>query len=113
METLESRKRPEQVESPERAQLRELEMTGLYVFHGTAANVDELEPRQAVDATMGPDDEPGVHASQFADYGVFMAVAAPLGHTSAGTVSTDGSFTLNFAMSRDVADQLTDGTEVF
>lgn len=99
-------------ESAERRQLRDLESTGLYVFHGTSANVEQLEPRQAIDSTTGPDDEPGIHASQIADYGIFMAVAAPLGHTRSGATISDESPepVMGYGASQSVMDRLTDET---
>ena len=113
MEILESKRQPE-LETLERKQLRELEQSGLYVFHGTPADVEELEPRQAIDHEIGPDDEPGVHASQFADYAIFMAVAAQLGRTKSGVTETitdtQHTVALEFGMSQNAADHLTDDT---
>jgi hypothetical protein len=100
------------IESQERKQLRELESTGLYVFHGTSADVEALEPRQAVDAVTGHDDDPGIHASQVADYAIFMAVAAPLGHARAGATVSDETPepTMNFGVSRVVMEKLADNS---
>ena len=97
--------------SPERQKLKEFEETELYVFHGTKADVEELEPRQAIDNVTGPDDEPGVHASQIADYAIFMAVAAPLGHSRSGaTDSEDGSITMHYGIEKAIQEQLNDQT---
>lgn len=102
----------QQQESPERRQLRELESTGSYVFHGTGANVGELQPQQAVDTMTGPDDEPGIHASQVADYAIFMAVAAPLGHSRSGATVSDESSTpiMDYRVEKAIMDRLTDDT---
>src|SRR3989344_8234401 len=98
------------VESSERQRLRELEETGLYVFHGTKAEAEELEPRQAVDTITGPDDDPGIHASQVADYAIFMAVAAPLGHSRSGATESDGSITMDYGIEKSIQERLTDQT---
>jgi hypothetical protein len=108
METLEPKRSLATIESPERVKLRELEESGLYVFHGTNIDVEELEPRQAVDNNTGPDDKPGIHASQMADYAIFMAVAAPLGHTSAGATESDDSLTVHFDIDKNVEARLND-----
>ena len=102
----------QQQESSERRQLRELESTGLYVFHGTNVDAHELQPRQAVDSITGPDDKPSIHASQVADYAIFMAVAAPLGHTRSGATVSDGVLgpMMDFGVSKSVMDSLIDET---
>ena len=102
--------RESNVESLERRQLRELEASGLYVFHGSETDFEELEPRQAIDTVIGNDEEPSVHASQLADYAIFMAVAAPLGRTTAGSTSngTNDSFRMKFSMQSSVQQRLTD-----
>lgn len=97
-------------ESPERKQLRELEATGSYVFHGTNADAEELEPRQSIDIVTGPDDEPGIHASQVADYAIFMAVAAPLGHSRSGATESDDSLVMNYGVEKSTMDRMTDQT---
>lgn len=60
-----------------RETLLNLEAKGEYVFHGSENNLDTLEPRQAhtvVDGEKQDDDEPGVHASPFADIAILMAL---------------------------------------
>ncbi|MEK7554563.1 MAG: hypothetical protein AAB518_01075 [Patescibacteria group bacterium] len=98
----------ENIESPERKQLRELEATDSYVFHGTNVDVEQLEPRQAIDTIAGSDDEPGVHASQVADYAIFMAVAAPLGHSRSGATESNGSIIMDYGVERAVMNRLSD-----
>ena len=65
-----------------RKELEELAQTGKYVFHGSAAVVEKLEPRQAHDYTSGvkkPDYKPAVFATDRIDTAIFMALydAAP------------------------------------
>lgn len=100
--------RTETDESPERKQLRELETTGSYVFHGSSADIEELAPRQAVDTVTGPDDEPGIHASQVADYAIFMAVAAPLGHSRSSATESDGSIAMHYGIEKSIRERLDD-----
>ncbi len=46
----------------------------IYVFHGSDADVDQLDPRQAVDVVRGPDGPPAVFASDRADFAIFFAI---------------------------------------
>lgn len=60
--------------------LNELEQTETYVFHGSGLRLVRLEPRQAytlIDEKKLPDGEPGIHASNFAEYAIFMAIINP------------------------------------
>lgn len=100
--------------SPEKKELLELEKEGLSVFHGTGADVDMLEPRQAVDTKRGPDGDPGVFASDKADFAIFMAIIniknCPRGaYSRAGARSADeGSHVLDFGVSKETMEQLQD-----
>ena len=96
--------------SPERQKLAELEKTGLYVFHGSGEDLERLDPRQAMDTVRGADGDPAVFVSPAAGYAIFMAVAAPLGHTSAGaTFDEHGVYTLGFSATQEVLDRLKNG----
>lgn len=60
--------------------LSELEQKGLYVFHGSGVKLSRLEPRQAYSIINGcnePDGKPGLHASCFTEYAIFMAIISP------------------------------------
>lgn len=71
-----------QIESPERMRLRELEADGRWVFHGSGSKIDgTLEPRQAInhkkvdsEIVAMPDDKPAVFATPLADIAIFMAI---------------------------------------
>lgn len=70
--------------------LRELETTGKYLFHGTAAdNIDIFEPRQAMSHGKN-DGAPCIAASEYVDPAVFMAIFS--GRVTCGWNSTDTSF---------------------
>lgn len=98
--------------SPEKQELHALEREGIYVFHGTGADVDELEPRQAIDMKRGPDGDPGVFASNKADYAIFMAIVNKYNcHSGArsragATFGPDDTMTMKFGMSMETAQQL-------
>lgn len=95
--------------SDERKELATLEQTGLYVFHGSPHDIDQLEPREAFDTDRGSEGTPAIYASPKADYAIFMAMLAPLGRTSVGTVRhDDNTFTLTFSASRRALARLTD-----
>jgi hypothetical protein len=96
------------VESLARRKLRELEASGLYVFHGTSADVERLERRQAVDCVTGPDGKPGIYASQIAEYAIFMAIAPPLGRARASCAIYEGSPTMKYGLEKAVMARLSD-----
>ncbi len=58
--------------------LLNLEVENKYVFHGSeTAGIDMFEPRQSyvfIDGKDEKDDEPAVHASQFSDIAILMAL---------------------------------------
>lgn len=62
---------------PSSITLSELERQGKYVFHGSGKRLEQLEPRQAyttVDGQSVKDGVPAIHASELADYAIFMAL---------------------------------------
>ncbi|OHA89687.1 MAG: hypothetical protein A2741_01905 [Candidatus Zambryskibacteria bacterium RIFCSPHIGHO2_01_FULL_43_27] len=88
------------IESPERARLRELEMEGKFLFHGSGYKIDRLKPRQAHNYPTNskeekiPDDKPAVFATPYADTAIFMAVInkpnAPKGSRSGFSHNSNG-----------------------
>lgn len=101
------------IESPERQELRVLEESGLYVFHGTHVDTEGLEPRQAIDTETGPDDVPGVHASQVADMAIFVAVAGQLGNIRFGADEVGERLAIDYGISSTDAEKLNDETNGF
>ena len=62
-----------------RKKLLAMEKEGLYVFHGSSEDIEELEPRQAFDRNkdtgkMEEDGEPAVFATPYADIAIFRAL---------------------------------------
>lgn len=95
--------------SPEKRELLELKATGLYVFHGTRADIEELTPRQAMDSETGPDGPPAVFASTEPDQAIFMAIVAPCGQTSSGsTVHNDEPPVFHFGATQETWDKVKD-----
>lgn len=103
-----------QIESPERMRLRDLEAEGRWVFHGSGSKIDGgLEPRQAYNHPNNsgesgvPDGEPAVFATPVADVAIFMSIInkhnAPKGARS-GFGNTDGDF--EFRATKDTMDQI-------
>lgn len=103
----------------EKAELLALESTGLYVFHGSGEDLQELEPRQAYDDKFGADGLPAVFASSHCEYALFMAIVnkknCPLGaRSSAGATTNPGTTPiLRFGMSQKSLAQLTDASYGF
>ena len=99
----------------------ELEATGHYVFHGSGAIADSLEPRQAhnyIDGIQHPDGDPAVFASSLADYAIFMGIInkknCPEGyHSSAGTETKNGKMSLKFRAGDKTLAQLGDSATGF
>jgi hypothetical protein len=60
-------------ESEALSHLRELQSTGLYLFHGSAEPIDMLEPRQAYSHGVA-DGEPAICAASDLDTAIFMAL---------------------------------------
>jgi hypothetical protein len=92
-------------------ELRELESSGRYVFHGSGEKIEEFEPRQAHNYRNGekiPDGEPAVFASDILDYAIFMALInksnLPQGYT-AGVSNKNGI--LEFSVSKEVSEKIT------
>ncbi|KKS05226.1 MAG: hypothetical protein UU58_C0001G0086 [Candidatus Nomurabacteria bacterium GW2011_GWA2_41_25] len=100
--------------SPEKLELLKMEKEGIFLFHGTRADIDSLEPRQAVDNERGPDGEPAIFASPAVDFAIFHAIINssnfPEGIVSqSGAIShDDGSFKLRFKLPRGVLAKLPD-----
>jgi hypothetical protein len=100
--------------SPEKQELLSMEKEGLFVFHGTNADVDSLHPRQAVDIKRGPDGQPAIFASPAADFAIFHAIINsgnfPDGIISqSGAVShDDDSFELRFKLPKGALAKLPD-----
>lgn len=100
--------------SPEKERLLNLEKEGKWVFHGSALEIEEFEPRQAFNFIGGkniPDGEPAVFASSVAEYAIFMAVVnemnCPEGlHSSAGTVQKDAHVSMQYRMTQHTSAQL-------
>lgn len=87
----------------------------IYVFHGSDADVDQLDPRQAVDVVRGPDGEPAVFASDKTDFAIFFAIMnktnCPKGsRTRAGAEVDDekGTAELKFGATQETLDQIQD-----
>lgn len=97
--------------TPHRLNLRQLESSQKFVFHGSAEDVSELAPHQA--HKFGKDDgAPAVFASASADFAAFFALMnqknCPLGH-HAGVESysfKDGHYEARFKASKATLDQL-------
>jgi hypothetical protein len=109
-----------QIESPERMRLRDLEAEGKWVFHGSGSKIDgNLEPRQAynhkkVDSEViaMPDDKPAVFATPSADVAIFMSIInkhnAPKGSRSGfGATDEDG---FEFRATKETMDQIHNAT---
>ena len=104
--------------SPEKQELLTLEKSGKFVFHGTAEEVESLEPRQAIDTKKGLDRKPAVFASVAADYAIFRAIlhdrnlpsGASFVFATGATAHKDGSFTLKFKAPKAALDALPDST---
>jgi len=99
--------------SAEKQELLNLEAENAFVFHGSGADLETIEPRQAIDTEAGPDGEPAIFASDKAEYAIFMAIVnkrnCPRGsYTRSGAVISDGVPHLHFDMSKDTAEQLQD-----
>lgn len=100
--------------SPEKQILLDMESEGCYLFHGTRADVELLEPRQAIDRKRGPDGAPAIFASPAADYAIFHAIINsgnfPDGITSQSGANSDddGSFELEFKLPKDALKTLPD-----
>lgn len=90
--------------------LREFELSGNYVFHGSGEKIEEFEPRQAhnyVDGKQIPDGVPAVFASDILDYAIFMALInksnLPKGYL-AGVSNKNGI--LEFSASQDTIERI-------
>jgi len=107
--------------SAEKRLLHELESSGLYVFHGSAEDREELSPQQAhniLPEGVIPDGEPAVFASSLADYAIFMAIMnknnCPRGtRSSVWTHTTEGERTLSYGATAETLEQLTDTAHGF
>ncbi len=67
------------VNSISKTELKKLEESGEFVFHGSALKLDALEPRQAytlskTEKKMVKDGEPAVAATPYADIAIFRAI---------------------------------------
>ncbi len=97
--------------SPEKQELINLELSGQYLFHGSGnGEIAQFEPRQSIDANIGPDGEPAVFASNAAEYAIFMAVVAPLGRCSALTTDVNGAHSIRYAAKPETLAKLTEGS---
>lgn len=101
--------------SSEKQKLLELEKTGQYVFHGSSAEIETFELRQAhsyIDGKNVPDGEPAIFASSAVDYAIFMAIIneknCPRGHYASAGLSRkgDGSYYIRFRATQKTFAQL-------
>ncbi|MFH0874208.1 MAG: hypothetical protein V1846_05225 [Candidatus Komeilibacteria bacterium] len=97
--------------------LKELEISGDYVFHGSPFLLDELEPRQAFKTPdlrqqdSVPDGDPCVAATPYADLSIFRSLVngknITIPHSSSfGINGPDGKEQLRLAVSPNVLPQL-------
>jgi len=104
----------EEIISSEKGELLGLEKQGNFVFHGTAADIDILEPRQAVDTIKGPDRDPAIFASSSAEFAIFHAIINgknvhdAISESGADQNKKDGSYKLKFGLPKGILDQLPD-----
>ncbi len=102
-----------------REKLKLLESEDKYVFHGSEnPYLDSLEPRQAYtmeDGKKVEDDKPAVHASQFSDIAIFMALInkhnCPKGFDN-GFRYVEGQG-VKFSVTQESLDQLDENTRGF
>lgn len=100
--------------SSEKQELLVMEKEERYVFHGTAVDVDLLNPQQAIDTERGPDGDPAVFASPSTDFAIFHAIVNgknfPEGivSSSGATSHDDGSYELKFALPKNSLSLLSD-----
>jgi len=93
--------------------LKNLEVEGKYVFHGSEnPNITALEPRQAytiVDGEKVEDEKPAVHASPLSDVAILMALVnlknCPSGFDSGFQSNKEGK--LEMHATKEAFDQLT------
>lgn len=100
--------------SESKKRLKDLEQHDAYVFHGSGARIERLEPRQAqtiVDGKMIDDGPPAIYASSLLDYAVFMALLnienCPAGFRSSCRSENDQ---LKFGASQATLDQMNDSS---
>ena len=95
-----------------RDKLKNLEIQGGCLFHGTGVIIEKFEPRQShtiINSVPILDGEPAIFASPFTEYAIFMALVneenCPLGYRS-GCAYENGI--LQFTATKETLEQLTD-----
>ena len=77
--------------SPAKLELLKLEALGEYVFHGTDAETDELQPNVAIDNKTGPDGDPAIFGSTVAETAIFYAIMKAKNFKHGSVSSKEGS----------------------
>ena len=102
--------------SPAKLELLKLEALREYIFHGTDAETDELQPNVAIDNKTGPDGAPAIFGSTVAETAIFYAIMKAKNFKHGGVSSREGSHgdsgtkitTSNYAVLKEDYEQMKD-----